>query len=713
MPKRLAFIVLALISIAFMGRSAVATVDPPEYRSAWVFGFGSEFANPSATTTMINTLADNNFNVVVPEIRKRGDAYYNSAYEPWATDVEEGYDPLADMIEKAHARNMEVWGWIVTYRIWQRSLTLPPTHIIAQHPEWKCINSSGSDQVGSYYNLDPGVPGVQQYICDVVKDIVSKYPDLDGFNFDYIRYDSNIWGYNPISKERFKSEYGYYPPTSTSDSHWPTWCEWKRRQITDFVKKCYLEATYINPQIKMTVDTIGWMAGDPNTDFTTTRAYYDVCQDHKAWMEDGIVDANVLMNYKRDWCTATEPCWTYGGRTYCGGDQQSDHRLWSNWLASIQTSTGRHSIDGIGGYMNVMPGILAQWQHSRANGIGLGMYRYGFTIGQEDPANPGKPVFNSGTTTVAHGSESLFYSTISSGMFANPAPVPDMPWKDAPTTGIIFGQVTDATQPNDPTYQNWVYKGTVQITGPVTQSTETDATGTFGFLNLPPGTYTVSCSKSGFATRTYTTQTILAGDVLRDDFDISLSGLVSVSSPGNAINRSGKALFSLPYEPVNPAPASVMGSIPIDGLLIQWHRPTQSSRAYDEWDPGFFGNLSLDQGYWLATDSAKTIAYQAYPGYAGSRTQSLPKAGWNIIGCPFPTEKKWADMRVTRDSTTVSLEQARTNGWINSIGLWWDSEGQGTRDIGLPDDACDTENLQPWHGVWFRSFASNLTLTQR
>ena len=711
MARRFTLAVLALISIAFMGQSAVATVDPPEYRSSWVFGFGSEFANPSATATMINTLADNNFNVVVPEIRKAGDAYYNSAYEPWATDVEEGYDPLADMIEKAHARNMEVWGWIVTYRIWQRSLTPPPTHIIAQHPEWKCINSSGSNVNGSYYNLDPGVPGVQQYICDVVKDIVSKYPDLDGFNFDYIRYDSNIWGYNPISKERFKSEYGYYPPTSTSDAHWATWCTWKRRQITDFVKKCYLEATYINPHIKMTVDTIGWMGGNPNTDFTGTRAYSDVCQDHKAWMVDGIIDVNILMNYKRDWTGLLAPTYRYNG--YYFGNQQADHRLWSDWLGSMQTATGRHSIDGIGGYMNIMQGTLDQWGYSRANGIGLGVYRYGFTIGQEDSANPGLPLFSSGST-VAHGSETLFYNTIRSTMFQNPAPVPDMPWKSAPTTGIIFGQVTNATQPNDPTYQNWVYKGTVQITGPVTQSTETDATGTFGFLNLPPGTYTVSCSKSGFATRTYTTQTILAGDVLRDDFDIAPTGQVSISSPGSAINRSGKALFSLPYEPVNPAPASVMGSIPIDGLLIQWHRPTQSSRAYDEWDPGFFGNLSLDQGYWLTTDSAKTIAYQAYPGYAGSRTQSLPKAGWNIIGCPFPTDThKWADMRITNGPTTVSMEQARSNGWVNSVGVWWDSENQSSRDVGLPDEYCYTDYLLPWHGVWLRTYVDNLTLTQR
>ena len=514
----------------------ILTLDPPEYRMAWVFSFGSQFANPTATTTLINRLADNNFNVVVPEIRKRGDAYYNSAYEPWATDVAAGYDPLRDVIDKAHARDIEVWGWIVTYRVWQRSMIPPATHIWARHPEWACINKNGSNAAGSYYNLDPGVPGVQQYTCELVKDVVAKYPDLDGFNFDYIRYDSNIWGYNPISKERFRSEYGYYPPTSANsgDPQWQQWCVWKRRQITNLVTKCYLEAIYINPQIKMTVDTIGWMAGDPNTDFTGVRAYYDVCQDHKGWMEKGIIDVNILMNYKRDWCTAAEPCWTYGVRTYCGGDQQSDHRRWSDWLGSMQSATGVHVVDGIGGYMNVLSGILDQWQYSRANGVGLGMYRYGFTVGRES-TTPGKPVFNSNSTTVAATDENIFYNAIKSTMFQNPASIPDMPWKSNPTAGYLFGQVTDALEPNNTTYQNWIYQAAVTAVGPGgAYTSETDATGTYGLwrsqttgldsVRLPPGQYSISVSRSGFNQVTNVQATVTAG--LANKVDLQLGPVV-------------------------------------------------------------------------------------------------------------------------------------------------------------------------------------------
>ena len=344
--------------------------DPPEYRASWVYSWGSEFASSAATTTLINTLADNNFNIVIPEIRKAGDAYYNSAYEPWATDVQAGYDPLADLCAKAHARGLEVHGWIVAYRVWPRNRIPPSTHVWARHPEWAMVNSSGSIVDGSYYNLDPGVPGVQQYICDLMKDCIAKY-DIDGYNFDYIRYPAYNWGYNPISRERFRRQYGYFPPTvmvtnpsSPGYEAWQNWCEWRRQQVTDFVKKCYLEAIHLKPRIKMSCDTIGWMGGNPNVDFTGTRAYTEVCQDHEGWMQEHIIDMNILMDYKRDWTGLLAPTYRYKG--YSFGNQQADHRLWSDWLTSIQAETGRHSLDGIGGYMNIMQGILDQWGYSRS-----------------------------------------------------------------------------------------------------------------------------------------------------------------------------------------------------------------------------------------------------------------------------------------------------------------------------------------------------------
>jgi uncharacterized lipoprotein YddW (UPF0748 family) len=702
-------LLVMLIATLLLPQVLIAQVDPAEIRAAWVFGFNSEFADASATTTTIDTLANNNFNIIIPEVRKSGDAYYNSAYEPLASDVAAGYDPLLDIVTKAHARNMEVYPWIVTYRIWPTSGTAPITHIWRRHPEWAMKNSSGSTADGSYYDLDPGVPGVQDYLSKVMIDIISNY-DVDGFNFDYIRYPTYTWGYNAISKARFKAESGYDAPTTynLSDPHWVAWSEWRKQQVTDLVKKCYLEAMWRKPHIKMTADTIGWMGGDPNVDFHGTRAYTEVFQDAKTWMEQGIIDMNILMNYKRDWMTGT----AING--YNGGDQRTDHRHWSDWLASMQASTGRQTVDGIGGYLNVIPGILTQWGYSRANGIGLCNYRYGFTTGLES-STPGIPSFASyGSGNPKQGSDALFFSTIKSSMFQNPAPIPEMTWKTSPTTGIIFGNVTNAAKPNDPTYQNWVYKATVTLTGPypstATQTALTDATGTYGFLNLAPGTYSVGVVKAGLMSRTYTGQIVRAGDVVREDFDL---GTTTVTSPAGTILPEWSQ-FSLPFQPVNPAPDAVFAGWPLDGNLIRWEAPTQSQNMYDYWRPDLFGDLQVSDGYLYRDSIGRTISYQAYGGGPAQVDVPLPLAGAALIGCPFNRDMPWENALITKNGVTVDLRTAsKTNNWLSSVAFWWNAAEQSQYDVGLPEDWSNDVAIHPWHGYWMYTFTDGLTLHLR
>ncbi len=52
---------------------------------------------------MVNAAKAANFNALIVQVRKRGDAYYNSKIVPRATDIAAGYDPLADVITQARA----------------------------------------------------------------------------------------------------------------------------------------------------------------------------------------------------------------------------------------------------------------------------------------------------------------------------------------------------------------------------------------------------------------------------------------------------------------------------------------------------------------------------------------------------------------------------------------------------------------------------------
>jgi len=647
-------------------------------RGAWLDSWGAGFSTEAEVTSVINTLQQYNYNALIFEARKRGDAAYESSYEPKMTSISPPtYDPLADMIAKGHDAGIDIHAWLVTYRIASTSeVNAPPIyweHKVGTPDDWIMRNSSGAASDGTNYHFDPGVPGVQDYTCKIVLDIVTHY-DVDGINFDYIRYPGNNWGYNNITRQRFYDEYGYWPPTSTSDPNWGTWCGFRRQQITDLVKKCYLEVMAVRPDVQMSICGITW-GGISN--FTTTSAYASVFQDWRKWMQDHIIDLSIPMDYKREHDAA----------------QANDYRDWCDF--AIANRYGRQTNIDQGSYLNTISNSLIQLNYALGHGAdGVSTYDYWSTN------NEGAP-------------KETFYNAVKTNIFTSYVAPPDMPWKSAPTTGIIFGTVTDATDPNDAIYQDWIYKATVQVTGPVTQSTQTDATGTFGFLDLPPGTYTVTCSKAGFVTRAYTTQVILAGDVLREDFDLSPTGQVGISSPSSAVSQAGKALISLPAEMVDPTPTVIFPDIPIHYKLTRWNRATQSWVTYNQFNPSLFGNLDIDNGYWLKVTAPYTINYQALPGYAGSSTHSLPKAGWNLIGWPFPDERLWSGMRVTLGGNTVSLKDAKANGWVISRATWWDSTIQSFRTVGLPTDFPNTQYGKPWHGYYFKSLVDNLTLTQR
>src|SRR5438105_11093809 len=93
-----------------------------EVRALWVDAFGSGFKSSSEVTSLLNDARAGHFNAIVAEVRKRGDAYYNSNYEPKASDISSSFDPLQDMITKGHdtsggKQRVEIHAWIVTYPI--------------------------------------------------------------------------------------------------------------------------------------------------------------------------------------------------------------------------------------------------------------------------------------------------------------------------------------------------------------------------------------------------------------------------------------------------------------------------------------------------------------------------------------------------------------------------------------------------------------------
>ncbi len=87
-----------------------------EMRGMWADAWHEGFWTPEQTTAMVNKAKESNINVLFVQVRKRGNVFYQSRIEPMSKDVAAGYDPLADVITKAHAAGIQVHAWLVAYQ---------------------------------------------------------------------------------------------------------------------------------------------------------------------------------------------------------------------------------------------------------------------------------------------------------------------------------------------------------------------------------------------------------------------------------------------------------------------------------------------------------------------------------------------------------------------------------------------------------------------
>ena len=102
-------------------------------------------------------------------------------------------------------------------------------------------------------------------------------------------------------------------------------------------------------------------------------------------------------------------------------------------------------------------------------------------------------------------------------MTPDPANIPDMPWKSNPTKGHISGTVTYTAD------AKWVDGATVTLTGTESRTMLSDGTGFYAFIDLTPGSYTLTVSKSGYADvqRTVNVQIgSVTGNIYVNDFSV-------------------------------------------------------------------------------------------------------------------------------------------------------------------------------------------------
>ena len=239
------------------GNMAIKTSLPyikDELKGVWV--------RPTETTkeqiiTTLENLKDNGFNNVFLETYYHGKTIFPSkTMNKYGFTVQnelfEGIDPLKIWVDEAHKRGIKVHTWFQSFYVGNQNPNSNPTSILAQHPEWgnktkKCADCEGATMSVSEHNgyfLDPANPNVQEFLLELLTEIISEYHP-DGINLDYIRYpnsnprnDMAAWGFSEYARNEFKSSYGKDPVELTiSDAYWYDWNVYRRNIITNFVRK--------------------------------------------------------------------------------------------------------------------------------------------------------------------------------------------------------------------------------------------------------------------------------------------------------------------------------------------------------------------------------------------------------------------------------------------------------------------------------------------
>jgi uncharacterized lipoprotein YddW (UPF0748 family) len=600
--RRAARLALCLALALFFAPPAAAQPQRAEYRGFWVDTFNTPLGNHADVTAVVNSAKAANANAIFAQVRRRGDSFYLDSLEPtpdFTPFSPAGFDPLRDLIDTAHGEGLEVHAFVIMSAVWSKNPTFAPSatlgpplsddHVFNRHGWNKATNSmrTGADnwltrslapfpsgvtfdgqRYGSDFWIDFGHPDAAAYTVEVLTHLVRNY-DVDGLHLDRIRYPefsvlagqpaltpangTNV-GYNQTSVARFNARHNRAGNPLPSDNLWK---QWRRDQVSNVVRRVYLNAVAVKPRIKVSAALIAF-GGAPVCNAgadcksiwqssAAAEAYWRVYQDWRSWTEEGILDIAAPMNYKREHITS----------------QAAQFNSWIEWAKNNQYN--RAAIVGVGNFVNSVEGSIRQVRRSlapsaqgkSASGViffSMGTSNVFSNNGAATPVatpnpfsvppnqlTPTRPFaeFASGLTTGKSVDGATLYEPDANApgfeaVFSQQAAIPVLPWKATPTAGHLMGfaKRTDSSALDTAavTIQN--------LDTNASRSTATDGGGFYGGVDLAPGSYLVKAELG--ADKLYScVATVTAGQVTSADLGEEATAPTTTPALSPAPNANG------------------------------------------------------------------------------------------------------------------------------------------------------------------------------
>lgn len=276
---------IIIISITFLSlfvSSSCQTSENEAVRGVWLTNVDSEVLNSKENIVeAVNLLDELGFNTIFVVVWNKAMTTYPSKSMKEFTGVEidtlfTGRDPLKELIEEAHKKNIKVIAWFEFG--FSSSYQLNGGPILEKKPEWASKDVNGNLVTKNGFEWMNGFnPDVQNFMLSLIMEVVRNY------NIDGIQGDDRLpampseAGYDEYTSNLYKSEHdGNNPPSYHKDYDW---IKWRSNLLTDFMGRIYDSVKTFNKNIivSMAPSIYPW-------------SEEEYLQDWPTWMQKSYVD---------------------------------------------------------------------------------------------------------------------------------------------------------------------------------------------------------------------------------------------------------------------------------------------------------------------------------------------------------------------------------------------------------------------------------------
>jgi len=278
-----------------------------EMRGVWVatvtnINFPSQGGISSAAMKaelddIVKTAKDANLNAIFFQVRPTADAFYPSDIFPWSVYLtgkgkntpDGNFDPLAYILKISHENGIALHAWVNPYRV---SMNTTNVNDLAQnsparlHPEYTIPYADGK----LYFN--PGLPEVRKLVVDGVRELLTKYPDLDGIHFDDYFYPY------PKDNVAFNDTDAF-----TVYGNGMALADWRRENVNELIRETHQAIKELSPSCRFGVSPFGiWANETSNTPVKGSlssgfESYFSLYCDPLTWAKEGTVDYLAPQDY--------------------------------------------------------------------------------------------------------------------------------------------------------------------------------------------------------------------------------------------------------------------------------------------------------------------------------------------------------------------------------------------------------------------------------